>query len=80
MTNTEYLEIFETEQLTRSPVVRLLEEQVRVLIKLSNVFARSGESNISSYCNQKIEETKWEAICIAEYEKKNGMIKLFGGD
>ena len=76
MTNAEYLEIFETERLIRSSVVRLLEEQIRVLYKISNIFARSGESKVSDYCQQKAEETKWEAIAFAEYEKEFGQIRI----
>lgn len=79
MTNAEYLAFFEGELLVRSPVVRLLEEQIRNLYKLSNLFEQSGENKISNYCMQKAEETKWEAICIAEYEKANGRIDLIGG-
>ena len=80
MTTAEYLAIFEKERLIRSPVVRLLEEQIRVLYILSNNFSQSSENEISDYCIQKAEETKWEAICIAEYEKANGRIDLIGGD
>lgn len=80
MTNAEYLAIFESDQLIRSPVVRLLEEQIRILFVLSEAFARYEENELTTYCRQKAEETKWEAICIAEHEKKNGMIDLIGGD
>lgn len=76
MNNAEYLAIFENEQLIRSPVVRLLEEQIRILFTLSNVFAKSNENKLSNYCHQRAEETKWESISIAEFEKKHGFIKF----
>lgn len=80
MTNAEYLAFFKNEQLVRSPAVRLLEEQIRILYILAVIFAQSGESKISNYCQKKAEETKWEAISIAEYEKANGRIDFKGGD
>lgn len=80
MTNAEYLEIFKSGQLIRSPVVRLLEEQIRVLIRLSKTFEELKEIKFSYYCARKAEETKWEAIFIAEYEQKHGEIKLTGGN
>lgn len=76
MTSAEYLAIFENEQLIRSPVVRLLEEQIRILFSLSNVFIKADERGLSNYCEKRAEEAKWEAICIAEYEQKHGLINL----
>ena len=76
MTNAEYLEIFQSEQLIRSPAVRLLEEQIRILIRLSKVFLKANETDLSIYCDRVAEETKWESISLAEYEKDHGVIFL----
>lgn len=78
MTNAEYLEIFRCEQLIRSPTVRLLEEQIRILSRLSGFFRSINAVELSRYCNRVAEETKWETIAIAEYEKEYGQINLKG--
>lgn len=62
MDGETYLAIFKENQLQRSKLVRLLEKQVMILT----------ENNLMEMA----EETKWLAIEIAEYEKKNGVVDI----
>lgn len=57
-----YLEILKENGLKRSKLVKLLEKQVAILY----------ENNLIDMA----EETKWLAIDIAEFEKKNGVIDI----
>ncbi|EMF0057840.1 MAG: hypothetical protein SPG88_06790 [Enterococcus hirae] len=78
MSNEEYLRIFKSNQLIRSPVVRIFEEQIRILAYLSKKFSESNDFELAKYCTSKAEEVKWEAISFAEYEKSHGIINLEG--
>ena len=62
MDGETYLAIFKENQLQRSKLVRLLEKQVMILT----------ENDLMEMA----EETKWLAIEIAEYEKKNGVVDI----
>ena len=62
MDGETYLAIFKENQLQRSKLVRLLEKQVIILT----------ENDLMEMA----EETKWLAIEIAEYEKKNGVVDI----
>lgn len=62
MDGETYLAIFKENQLQRSKLVRLLEKQVMILT----------ENDLMEVA----EETKWLAIEIAEYEKKNGVVDI----
>ena len=62
MDGETYLAIFKENQLQRSKLVRLLEKQVMILT----------ENDVMEMA----EETKWLAIEIAEYEKKNGVVDI----
>ena len=77
MINEEYFKIFKSKRLIRSPVVRIIEEQIRILLYLSKKFRDSGDIQKFRLCIKKAEEAKWEAIDFAEYEKENGLINIF---
>ncbi|MEQ7102514.1 hypothetical protein [Enterococcus hirae] len=62
MDGETYLAIFKENQLQRSKLVRLLEKQVMILT----------ENDLMEMA----EETKWLAIEIAGYEKKNGVVDI----
>ncbi|MDT2451045.1 hypothetical protein [Enterococcus avium] len=62
MDGETYLEIIKENGLKRSKLVKLLEKQVAILY----------ENNLIDMA----EETKWLAIDIAEFEKKNGVIDI----
>jgi hypothetical protein len=62
MDGETYLEILKENGLKRSKLVKLLEKQVAILY----------ENNLIDMA----EETKWLAIDIAEFEKKNGVIDI----
>lgn len=62
MDGETYLEILKENELKRSKLVKLLEKQVAILY----------ENNLIDMA----EETKWLAIDIAEFEKKNGVIDI----
>lgn len=62
MDGETYLEILKENGLKRSKLVKLLEKQVAILYK----------NNLIDMA----EETKWLAIDIAEFEKKNGVIEI----
>ena len=62
MDGETYLAIFKENQLQRSKLVKLLEKQVIILT----------ENDLMEMA----EETKWLAIEIAEYEKKNGVVDI----
>lgn len=62
MDGETYLAIFKENQLQRSKLVKLLEKQVMILT----------ENDLMEMA----EETKWLAIEIAEYEKKNGVVDI----
>ncbi|MDT2597415.1 MULTISPECIES: hypothetical protein [Enterococcus] len=62
MDGETYLAILKENGLKRSKLVKLLEKQVAILY----------ENNLIDMA----EETKWLAIDIAEFEKKNGVIDI----
>jgi hypothetical protein len=62
MDGETYLAILKENGLKRSKLVKLLEKQVAILY----------ENDLTDLA----EETKWLAIDIAEYEKKNGVIDI----
>ena len=62
MDGETYLEILKENGLKRSKLVKLSEKQVAILY----------ENNLIDMA----EETKWLAIDIAEFEKKNGVIDI----
>lgn len=62
MDGETYLAILKENGLKRSKLVKLLEKQVAILYK----------NNLIDMA----EETKWLAIDIAEFEKKNGVIDI----
>lgn len=62
MDGETYLEILKENGLKRSKLVKLLEKQVAILY----------ENDLTDLA----EETKWLAIDIAEFEKKNGVIDI----
>ena len=70
MSNAEYLQIFEANQLERSELVREVECQVRILLDGSKEFAAAGALDIAEYFREQGELGKWQAITIAEEEKK----------
>lgn len=76
MTNKEYLQIFKENQLCRSQVVRLLEEQVQHLVRLGNDFEATKRADLAIRCRDLAEVTKWEAISFAEYEKRNELVEV----
>jgi putative heme degradation protein len=62
MDGETYLAILKENELKRSKLVKLLEKQVAILY----------ENDLTDLA----EETKWIAIDIAEFEKKNGVIDI----
>lgn len=62
MDGETYLAILKENELKRSKLVKLLEKQVAILC----------ENDLTDLA----EETKWLAIDIAEFEKKNGVIDI----
>ncbi|MDT2640430.1 hypothetical protein P7D31_09910 [Enterococcus dongliensis] len=62
MDGETYLAILKENGLKRSKLVKLLEKQVAILYE-------NGLTDLA-------EETKWLAIDIAEFEKKNGVIDI----
>ncbi|MDT2677290.1 hypothetical protein P7D92_10025 [Enterococcus dongliensis] len=62
MDGETYLAILKENGLKRSKLVKLLEKQVAILYE--------------NHLTDLAEETKWLAIDIAEFEKKNGVIDI----
>jgi hypothetical protein len=76
MTNQEYIEIFKASHLIRSPIVRVIEQQIQTLMRLEKSFHEVRLDDLEAFCLEQSEIAKWDAISMAEYEQKYGEIDL----